>query len=139
MSWSTANGKNNFITTTAAGTTASGIFNSSQNWYNTVAGRFGYLVGNYMLYAKVGGAWRSADYSLAVSGPLAAQPMKPDRDTSPAAARNGCFIRAGRPRSNMIISISAGFRLAGRRWCVRQFSRLDVQGRRELASGLVLT
>jgi len=71
MSWSMASGNYNFITTTAAGTAASGIFNSNQNWYNTVAGRFGYVIGNYMLYAKGGGAWMNADYSLAVSGPFA--------------------------------------------------------------------
>jgi opacity protein-like surface antigen len=71
MSWSMASGNYNFMTTTAAGTTASGIFNSNQNWYSTVAGRFGYVIGNYMLYAKGGGAWMNADYSLSVSGPFA--------------------------------------------------------------------
>jgi opacity protein-like surface antigen len=71
MSWSAASGNYNFITTTATGTTASGIFNSNQNWYSTAAGRLGYVIGNYMLYAKGGGAWMNADYSLSVSGPFA--------------------------------------------------------------------
>jgi opacity protein-like surface antigen len=72
MSWSAASGNYNFITTLADGVTnVSGIFNSNQNWYGTVAGRFGYVIGNYMLYAKGGGAWMNADYSLAVTGPFA--------------------------------------------------------------------
>jgi opacity protein-like surface antigen len=71
MSWSMASGNYNFITTTATGATAGGVFNTNQNWYSTVAGRFGYVIGNYMLYAKGGGAWMNADYSLSVSGPFA--------------------------------------------------------------------
>jgi opacity protein-like surface antigen len=71
MSWSAASGNYNFATTTATGANATGIFNSNENWYSTAAGRFGYVIGNYMLYAKGGGAWMNADYSLAVSGPFA--------------------------------------------------------------------
>jgi opacity protein-like surface antigen len=72
MSWSAASGNYNFITTLADGVTnVSGIFNSNQNWYSTAAGRLGYVIGNYMLYAKGGGAWMNADYSLAVTGPVA--------------------------------------------------------------------
>src|ERR1700744_4284075 len=33
MSWSMASGNYNFITTTGTGATASGVFNSNQNWY----------------------------------------------------------------------------------------------------------
>ena len=72
MSWSAASGNYNFITTLADSVTnVSGIFNSNQNWYSTAAGRVGYVIGNYMLYAKGGGAWMNADYSLAVTGPFA--------------------------------------------------------------------
>ncbi len=71
MSWSAASGNYNFMTTTAAGATASGIFNSNQNWYGTAAGRVGYVVGNTMLYAKGGSAWMNVDYDLAVTGPFA--------------------------------------------------------------------
>src|SRR5262249_34148086 len=61
MSWSAASGNYNFMTTLADGvTTASGIFNSNQNWYSTAAGRLGYVIGNYMLYAKGVGAWKNA-------------------------------------------------------------------------------
>jgi outer membrane immunogenic protein len=72
MSWSAASGNYNFITTHADGVTnVSGIFNSNQNWYSTAAGRLGYVIGNYMLYARGGGAWMNADYSLAITGPFA--------------------------------------------------------------------
>jgi opacity protein-like surface antigen len=66
-SWSTASGNYNFITTTTAGATASGIFNSNQNWYNTVAGRIGYVIGNYVLCAKGGGAGMNVNYGLSVT------------------------------------------------------------------------
>jgi opacity protein-like surface antigen len=71
MSWSNVSGNFNFAMTTATGATVSGIFNSNEKWYSTVAGRFGYVIGNYLIYAKGGGAWMNADYSLAASGPFA--------------------------------------------------------------------
>jgi outer membrane autotransporter protein len=70
LSWSSASGNFNFITTTPAGVTASGIFNSNQNWYDTFTGRFGYVISDWVLYAKGGAVWMNADYSLAVSGPF---------------------------------------------------------------------
>jgi outer membrane autotransporter protein len=70
LSWSSASGNFNFITTTLAGVTASGIFNSNQNWYDTFTGRVGYVISDWVLYAKGGAAWMNADYSLAVSGPF---------------------------------------------------------------------
>jgi opacity protein-like surface antigen len=70
QSWSAVSGNFNFITTTPAGTVASGIFNSNQNWYDTVTGRLGYVIGDWVLYAKGGAAWMNADYALAASGPF---------------------------------------------------------------------
>jgi outer membrane autotransporter protein len=71
LSWSSASGNFNFITTTPAGVTASGIFNSNQNWYDTFTGRVGYVISDWVLYAKGGAVWMNADYGLAVSGPFA--------------------------------------------------------------------
>ena len=71
LSWSLASGNFNFTTTTPAGAVASGIFNSNQNWYDTFTGRVGYLIADWVLYAKGGAAWMNADYSVAVSGPFA--------------------------------------------------------------------
>jgi outer membrane autotransporter protein len=71
ISWSLASGNFNFTTTTPAGAVASGIFNSNQNWYDTFTGRVGYVIDDWVLYAKGGAAWMNADYSLAVSGPFA--------------------------------------------------------------------
>jgi outer membrane autotransporter protein len=69
--WSLASGNFNFTTTTPAGGIASGIFNSNQNWYGTFTSRVGYLIDDWVLYAKGGAAWMNADYNLAFSGPFA--------------------------------------------------------------------
>jgi opacity protein-like surface antigen len=69
LSWTSASGNFNFFTTTPAGTVATGIFNSNHNWYDTFTGRVGYVINDWVLYAKGGAAWINADYSLAVSGP----------------------------------------------------------------------
>jgi outer membrane autotransporter protein len=71
LTWTTASGDFNFITTTPAGAVASGIFNSNHNWYDTFTGRVGYVIDDWVLYAKGGAAWMNADYSLAVNGPFA--------------------------------------------------------------------
>jgi opacity protein-like surface antigen len=70
LSWSAASGNFNFITTTPTGAVASGIFDSNQNWYGTLTGRVGYVISDWVLYAKGGAAWLNADYNLAVSGPI---------------------------------------------------------------------
>jgi opacity protein-like surface antigen len=70
LSWTTASGNFNFITTTPAGAVASGIFNSTHSWYDTFTGRVGYVISDWVLYAKGGAAWINADYSLAASGPF---------------------------------------------------------------------
>jgi outer membrane autotransporter protein len=68
LTWTTASGNFNFITTTPAGAVASGIFDSNHHWYDTFTGRVGYLIDDWVLYAKGGAAWINADYSVAVSG-----------------------------------------------------------------------
>jgi outer membrane autotransporter protein len=70
LSWSAASGNFNFITTAPTGAVSSGIFDSNQNWYGTLTGRVGYLISDWVLYAKGGAAWLNADYNLAVSGPV---------------------------------------------------------------------
>ena len=70
LSWTTASGNFNFITTTPAGAVASGIFNSNHHWYDTFTGRVGYLISDWVLYAKGGAAWINADYNLAANGPF---------------------------------------------------------------------
>jgi opacity protein-like surface antigen len=35
-----------------------------------LTGRLGYVISDWVLYAKGGAAWLNADYSLAVSGPI---------------------------------------------------------------------
>jgi opacity protein-like surface antigen len=69
LSWTSASGNFNFFTPTPAGPIASGIFNSNHNWYDTFTGRVGYVINDWVLYAKGGAAWINADYSLAVSAP----------------------------------------------------------------------
>jgi outer membrane autotransporter protein len=68
LTWTTASGNFNFIATTPTGAVASGIFNSNHNWYDTFTGRVGYVIDDWVLFAKAGAAWINADYSLAVSG-----------------------------------------------------------------------
>src|SRR5262249_16227227 len=50
-----------------SGTSASGSafnFHSDHNWYDTLSGRLGYVMGPWLLYAKAGAAWMNADYSV---------------------------------------------------------------------------
>lgn len=70
LSWTTASGNFNFMTTTPGGAVASGIFNSNHHWYDTFTGRVGYLISDWVLYAKGGAAWINTDYNLAVTGPF---------------------------------------------------------------------
>jgi len=48
-------------------TSASGSsfgFQSDHHWYDTLDARLGYEMGSWLLYAKGGGAWMNADYSV---------------------------------------------------------------------------
>jgi opacity protein-like surface antigen len=43
---------------------------SDHNWYDTISGRVGYVMGPLMLYGKGGAAWMNADYRMEVNSGL---------------------------------------------------------------------
>jgi opacity protein-like surface antigen len=67
LGWTSAQGKANFVD--PAGTASLSI-TSDHNWYDTVSGRLGYVMGPLMLYAKGGAAWMNADYRMEVNSGL---------------------------------------------------------------------
>jgi opacity protein-like surface antigen len=67
LGWTSAQGKANFVD--PAGTASLSI-TSDYNWYDTVSGRVGYVMGPLMLYAKGGAAWMNADYRMDVNSGL---------------------------------------------------------------------
>jgi hypothetical protein len=67
LGWSSAQGKTNFVD--PAGTAALSI-TSDQNWYDSLSGRVGYLIGPLMIYGKGGAAWMNADYKMEVNSGL---------------------------------------------------------------------
>jgi opacity protein-like surface antigen len=67
LDWTSAQGKTNFVD--PAGTASLSI-TSDHNWYDTVSGRVGYVMGPLMLYAKGGAAWMNADYRMEVNSGL---------------------------------------------------------------------
>jgi opacity protein-like surface antigen/outer membrane receptor protein involved in Fe transport len=60
--WTSAQGKTNFVD--PAGSLS---ITSDHNWYSTLSGRLGYVMGPLMLYAKGGAAWMNADYRMEVN------------------------------------------------------------------------
>jgi opacity protein-like surface antigen len=67
LDWTSAQGKSNFVD--PAGTASLSI-TSDHNWYDTLSGRVGYVMGPLMLYAKGGAAWMNADYLMQVNSGL---------------------------------------------------------------------
>jgi opacity protein-like surface antigen/outer membrane receptor protein involved in Fe transport len=67
LDWTSAQGKTNFVD--PAGTASLSI-TSDHNWYDTLSGRIGYVMGPLMLYAKGGAAWVNADYRMEVNSGL---------------------------------------------------------------------
>ena len=67
LAWTSAQGKTNFVD--PAGTASLSI-TSDHNWYDTLSGRVGYVMGPLMLYAKGGAAWMNADYQMEVNSGL---------------------------------------------------------------------
>jgi opacity protein-like surface antigen/outer membrane receptor protein involved in Fe transport len=67
LGWTSAQGKANFVDPTG---TASLSITSDHNWYDTVSGRIGYVMGPLMLYGKGGAAWMNADYRMEVNSGL---------------------------------------------------------------------
>jgi opacity protein-like surface antigen/outer membrane receptor protein involved in Fe transport len=81
--WTSAQGKANFIDPSAALSVT-----SDHNWYGTLSGRVGYVMGPLMLYAKGGAAWMNADYRLDVNSGL-------DGATIISANRTGWNVGTG--------------------------------------------
>jgi len=65
LGWTSAQGKSNFVDPSA-----SLSITSDQNWYDTLSGRIGYVMGPLMLYGKGGAAWMNADYLMQVNSGL---------------------------------------------------------------------
>jgi opacity protein-like surface antigen len=80
-----AEGKSNFVD--PAGTASLSI-TSNHNWYHTLSGRIGYVMGPLMLYAKGGAAWMNADYTMEVNSGL-------DGSTLTNTTRTGWNVGAG--------------------------------------------
>jgi opacity protein-like surface antigen len=68
LAWTSAEGVANFTNTATSAT-----ITSDHNWYDTVDGRLGYVMGPLLLYVKGGGAWMNADYRLTVNTGLNGQ------------------------------------------------------------------
>jgi opacity protein-like surface antigen len=81
--WTSAEGNTNFNSPAAALTAT-----SNHNWYGTLDGRIGYVMGPLLLYAKGGGAWMNADYRLAVNSGIGGA-------TSISSTRGGWNAGAG--------------------------------------------
>jgi opacity protein-like surface antigen len=64
ISWSSLEGRTNFINPTTAVSYASDHNKS----YDTLTGRFGYVWGPLLTYAKLGGAWGNIEYTLSAAG-----------------------------------------------------------------------
>jgi opacity protein-like surface antigen len=85
LALTSAQGKTNFVD--PAGTASLSI-TSDHNWYDTVSGRVGYVIGPLMLYAKGGAAWMNADYKMQVNSGL-------DGVTSTNTTRTGWIAGGG--------------------------------------------
>ena len=85
LDWTSAQGKSNLVD--SAGTASLSI-TSNQNWYDTLSGRFGYVMGPLMLFGKGGAAWMNADYLMQVNSGL-------DGSTLASATRTGWNAGAG--------------------------------------------
>lgn len=85
LAWTSAQGISNFVD--PAGTASLSI-TSNHNWYDTVSGRIGYVMGPLMLYGKAGAAWMNADYTMQVNSGL-------DGVTSTNTTRQGWIAGGG--------------------------------------------
>jgi opacity protein-like surface antigen/outer membrane receptor protein involved in Fe transport len=85
LDWTSAQGKSNLVD--PAGTAALSI-TSDHNWYDTLSGRFGYVMGPLMLFGKGGAAWMNADYLMQVNSGL-------DGSTLASTTRTGWNAGAG--------------------------------------------
>jgi opacity protein-like surface antigen len=62
IDWTSSAGNTNFNNAAAAAS-----ITSDHNWYDTLDGRLGYVMGPLLLYVNGGGAWMNADYRLTVN------------------------------------------------------------------------
>jgi opacity protein-like surface antigen len=63
LAWTSAVG--NVTATVPGGGAPIGVtLSSNHNWYDTLAGRIGYIDGAWLFYAKLGFAWMNADYGI---------------------------------------------------------------------------
>jgi opacity protein-like surface antigen/outer membrane receptor protein involved in Fe transport len=85
LDWTSAQGKTNFVD--PAGTASLSV-TSDHNWYDTLSGRVGYVMGPLMLYGKAGAAWMNADYRLEVNSGI-------DGATVANTTRTGWNVGAG--------------------------------------------
>jgi opacity protein-like surface antigen len=85
LGWTSAQGKTNFVD--PAGTASLSI-TSDHNWYDSVSGRVGYVIGPLMLYAKGGAAWMNASYTMQVNSGL-------DGTTMAKTTRSGWIAGGG--------------------------------------------
>jgi outer membrane immunogenic protein len=81
--WTSAEGIANF-----ANPATSATVTSDHNWYDTVDGRFGYVMGRLLFYGKGGVAWMNADERLTVNTGMSGQ-------TSTNTTRTGWNVGAG--------------------------------------------
>jgi len=88
LDWTSAQG-----TANAFGPAATATLTSNHNWYDTIEGRFGYVMGPVLIYAKGGAAWMNADYALAAAGAITGfSSVKATRDGWTAGGGLEAFI-----------------------------------------------
>jgi opacity protein-like surface antigen len=63
LDWTSASGSGNFFSLAPG----AGSFTSNHNWYDTLDGRLGYVMGSWLLYVKGGVAWMNADYTMSAT------------------------------------------------------------------------
>lgn len=85
LGWTSAEGKANFLDPAGI---ASLSITSDHNWYDTLSGRVGYVMGPLMLYAKGGAACMNADYRMDVNSGI-------DGSTLANATRTGWNVGGG--------------------------------------------
>jgi opacity protein-like surface antigen len=83
LGWTSAQG-----TANAFGPPATATLTSNHNWYDTIDGRLGYVMGPVLIYARGGAAWMNADYALTAAGAITGL-------SSVKATRDGWTIGGG--------------------------------------------
>jgi opacity protein-like surface antigen len=88
LDWTSAQG-----TANAFGPAATVTLTSNHNWYDTIDGRLGYMMGPVLIYAKGGAAWMNSDYALTAAGAITGlSSVKATRDGWTAGGGLEAFI-----------------------------------------------